>query len=148
MYEYLSAILSTERVLDLVRVTALFLVGLPLMNYLGRIGQGIVAKKFSAQQGMIVGKVIQYGGGTIVVVSAVHQLGFSLTPLLGAAGIVGIAVGCASQTSVSNVISGFFLIAEESFQVGDVVSIGDVTGFVLSVDILSVKIRTLVPESQ
>ena len=142
MNEFLSAVLSTDRTLELLRVSALLVLGLPLMNYLGRLGKKIISKKFSAQQGMIVGKVIQYGGSAIVVVSAVHQMGFSLTPLLGAAGIVGIAVGFASQTSVSNVISGFFLIAEESFKVGDVVSIGDVTGFVLSVDILSVKIRT------
>lgn len=142
MTDFLNTLLSADRVLALLRVGALLLIGLPMMNSLGRWSQKLISKRFSPQQGMIVGKFVQYGGIAIIVVTAFHQLGFSLAPLLGAAGIVGIAVGFASQTSVSNVISGVFLIAEEPFRVGDVVSIGEVTGFVLSVDVLSVKIRT------
>jgi small-conductance mechanosensitive channel len=46
-----------------------------------------------------------------------------LTHLLAAAGVVGIAIGFASQTSIANIISGLFLIAEESFVVGDVISV-------------------------
>jgi small-conductance mechanosensitive channel len=65
-----------------------------------------------------------------------------MTAVLGAAGIVGIAIGFASQTSVSNVISGIFLISEQPFQVGDLIKIGDTTGVVLSIDLLSIKLRT------
>jgi small-conductance mechanosensitive channel len=142
MNEFLTSLLSADRLLTLLRVGALLLLGIPLMNYLGGASKRIISKHFTPQQGMIVGKIVQYGGTAVIVITVFHQLGFSLAPLLGAAGIVGIAVGFASQTSVSNVISGIFLIAEEPFRVGDVVNIGDVTGYVLSVDILSIKLRT------
>jgi small-conductance mechanosensitive channel len=61
---------------------------------------------------------------------------------LGAAGILTVAIGFASQTSASNLISGLFVIAERPFVVGDVIRIEGTTGEVLSVDLLSVKIRT------
>ena len=44
-----------------------------------------------------------------------HQLGFQLGVLLGAAGMLSVAIGFASQTSASNLISGLFLIAERPF---------------------------------
>jgi small-conductance mechanosensitive channel len=61
---------------------------------------------------------------------------------LGAAGVFSVAIGFASQTSASNLISGLFLLAERSFAVGDIIKVGDTTGEVLSIDLLSVKIRT------
>ncbi len=75
------------------------------------------------------------------VTASLNQIGFSLTPLLGAAGVVGVALGFASQTSVSNIISGLFILAEQPFKVNDIISVGDVTGQVLSLDLLSVKLR-------
>lgn len=74
--------------------------------------------------------------------SALRELGFSLTVLLGAAGVLSVAIGFASQTSASNLISGLFLIGERPFSAGDVIKVGDTTGEVLSVDLLSVKLRT------
>ncbi len=74
--------------------------------------------------------------------AALHQLGFELGVLLGAAGIVTVALGFASQTSASNVISGLFLIGERPFVVGDIIKVGATTGEVLSIDLLSVKLRT------
>lgn len=133
--------ITLESVLPFLRVLFLLFVGLPLCVGAGKLIKSFVARRFSAQQGMIAGKVVQYGGIALVLISVLNQLGFSLAPLLGAAGIVGVALGFASQTSVSNVISGIFLIAERPFQVGDLITIGDVTGTVLSVDVLSVKIR-------
>ena len=52
------------------------------------------------------------------------------------------AIGFASQTSASNLISGLFLVAERPFTVGDVIRVGTTTGEVLSIDTLSVKLRT------
>jgi small-conductance mechanosensitive channel len=91
---------------------------------------------------MLIRKAIFYIGGTIILVTVLQTLGLKLTALLGAAGIVGIAIGFASQTSVSNLISGLFLISEKPFAVGDVINVGDTTGIILSIDLLSVKIRT------
>jgi small-conductance mechanosensitive channel len=91
---------------------------------------------------MLIKKAIFYAGAFIIFVTVLRQLGFQLTALLGAAGIAGIAIGFASQTSVSNIISGLFLISEKPFEVGDVIKVGSTSGIILSIDLLSVKIRT------
>ena len=91
---------------------------------------------------MLAGKLVFYSGLIILTITIMSQLGISMAPLLGAAGIVGIALGFASQTSVSNIISGLFLIAEQPFKVDDIITINNTTGFVMSIDVLSVKLRT------
>ncbi|HRH92162.1 MAG TPA: mechanosensitive ion channel family protein, partial [Agitococcus sp.] len=60
----------------------------------------------------------------------------------GAAGIFTVAIGFASQTSASNLISGLFLIGEGSFMVGDTIKVNGTIGEVLSIDLLSIKLRT------
>ena len=119
----------------------LTLVGLPCVIVLSRLAGRIARRRFSEQSGMLVRKGLFYFGATILTLSVLRELDFKLTTLLGAAGIVGLAVGFASQTSVSNIISGLFLISEKPFQVGDVIKVGDTMGTVLSIDLLSVKIR-------
>lgn len=126
----------------LIRVALLLLVGLPLAWAVSRWIRRYVTHLYNPQKGLIAGKLVFYPLAVIILVSVLRELGFSLAPLLGAAGIFGIALGFASQTSVSNIISGFFLLAEEPFKVGDVITVDDVTGAVLTIDMLSVKIRT------
>jgi small-conductance mechanosensitive channel len=126
-----------------VQALVLLVVGLPLVVMAGRSAQRWVSRKYSPQQGMVAGKAVFYPGLLILIMMLLAQLDFSLAPLLGAAGIVGIAIGFASQTSVSNVISGFFLIGEKPFEVDDVIQVGETVGRVLSIDTLSVKLRTL-----
>jgi small-conductance mechanosensitive channel len=53
-----------------------------------------------------------------------------------------VAIGFASQTAASNLVSGLFLIGERPFGIGDVIQVGGTTGEVLSIDSLSVKLRT------
>jgi small-conductance mechanosensitive channel len=57
-------------------------------------------------------------------------------------GILSVAIGFASQTSASNLISGLFLMMERPFSIGDVIRVEQTTGEVISIDLLSVKIRT------
>jgi small-conductance mechanosensitive channel len=91
---------------------------------------------------MLVRKGIVYFGSIIIFIAVLHQSGYKLTALMGAAGIAGIAIGFASQTSVSNIISGLFLISEKPFAVGDIIQVGTTKGIILSIDLLSVKLRT------
>jgi small-conductance mechanosensitive channel len=96
----------------------------------------------SAQQKQLLSRIAYYGILTLFFVSALRQFGFDFTVLLGAAGIVTLAIGFASQTSASNLISGLFLVLERVVQIGDIVTVDDVTGEVLTVDLLSTKLRT------
>ena len=103
----------SQRISTIFRVLCLLFIAIPLLLFFCKWLRIFITNKASAQQGLIVGKSLQYIGLVIILLTVIHELGFSLAPLLGAAGIVGIALGFASQTSVSNIISGIFLIIEE-----------------------------------
>lgn len=124
------------------KIGTIILIGLPVLFLLRGWARTFFGKRYAPHYGMLAGKVIFYSGIVLMVITIMSQLGLSLAPLLGAAGILGIALGFASQTSVSNIISGLFLIAEQPFKVDDIITVGSTTGIVLSIDVLSVKIRT------
>jgi len=133
---------NPERLSTLIRLALLFVVGLPLVFLIGKWLKASLSKKLSPQQGMIFSKLVIYSGIAVIAFSVLNEVGFKFSHLLGAAGILGIAIGFASQTSVSNIISGVFLMVEKSFEVGDVITVGSQTGTVMSIDMLSVKLRT------
>jgi small-conductance mechanosensitive channel len=87
-------------------------------------------------------RAVFYGIFILMLISALRELGFDLSVVLGAAGILSVAIGFASQTSASNLISGIFLMMERPFSISDVIRVGDTTGEVISIDLLSVKLRT------
>jgi small-conductance mechanosensitive channel len=98
--------------------------------------------RISDQRAFLIRKLFRYAGFTVAAMTVFNRIGIDLSAILGAAGILGIAIGFAAQTSVSNVISGLFLISEKPFVVGDVIQVGDAMGSVLSIDFLSIKIQT------
>ena len=69
-------------------------------------------------------RIVTYLLSTVVVLSTLYQLGFDLGVLLGAAGILSVAIGFASQTSASNLVSGLFLVLEKPFAIGDLIQVG------------------------
>lgn len=83
-----------------------------------------------------------YGVLGLFVATALQQVGVDLTVLVGAAGILSVAIGFAAQTSASNIISGLFLLGERPFVLGDVIEIEGEKGEVVGIDLLSVKLRT------
>ena len=134
--------LSPELVTKALRVALTVVLGLFVVRVLAVVTQRTIMRRSTPQRQMVARKVISYAGFFLVLVATLGELGVKLTALLGAAGIIGIAVGFASQTSVSNIISGLFLISEKPFSVGDVIRIGGTTGIIQSIDLLSIKIRT------
>ncbi len=113
-----------------------------VFSILRRVVGKMIAAAVPEPRVFVIKKIIRYTGYVVAVMTLFNALGVDLSALLGAAGIAGIAVGFAAQTSVSNVISGLFLISEKPFQPGDVIQVGDVSGVVYSIDFLSVKIQT------
>jgi len=134
--------LTRETIAAAVRIAVLLGVGFPLLFILAAITGKSLKKRLTPQGTMLVRKGILYLGGVLLLVTVLYQMGFRLTALLGAAGIAGLAIGFASQTSVSNIICGLFLISEKPFAVGDVIKVGETLGTVLSIDLLSLKLRT------
>ena len=125
----------------MLRLGFLIIVGIPAFYMLSNFIRRSTTKRFSAQFGLITSKIVLYVGLIIIIISVLSVFGLDLTHLFAAAGILGIAIGFASQTSMSNVISGLFLIGEQPFVVGDVITVEGVTGEVLSIDMLSIKLR-------
>jgi small-conductance mechanosensitive channel len=138
----INKILNPDTLLLVLRIVIIFIAGFIVLKILNFSVGKLTKKRFSQQSRMLIKKAIFYTGTFIIFVTVLRQLGFQLTALLGAAGIAGIAIGFASQTSVSNIISGLFLISEKPFEVGDVIKAGSTSGIILSIDLLSVKIRT------
>ncbi|USQ13434.1 mechanosensitive ion channel family protein [Legionella lytica] len=101
-----------------------------------------IENKFSKHHAMLFSRVVYYGLFLLFLVSALHEMGFKLTILLGTAGLFTVALSFASQTAASNLISGVFLLFERPFKVGDVISIKDIKGTVETIDWLSTKIKT------
>lgn len=135
-------VFNAANVAVILRIVMLVGIGFPLLFFIAASAGKAMRKKLNPQTNMLLRKAIIYSGSICIIISILFQLGFKMTALLGVAGVAGIAIGFASQTSVSNIISGVFLISEQSFQVGDLIRVGDTTGLVLSIDLLSIKLRT------
>ena len=103
----------------------------------------VLVRTSSLHYRVLVRKLIFYSGAVILGITILLELGFNLTGLLATAGIATVAIGFAAQTSLGNIISGLFLIGEKPFQIGDLVRVNDILGIVESIELLSVKIRTL-----
>lgn len=98
--------------------------------------------KLPAQRAAIIVKFVRYIFYVVVVLYVLGLFGINLKAIWGAAGIAGVAIGFAAQTSVSNLISGLFVLTEGSIHVGDTIIVGDVTGIVDEVKLLSVRVHT------
>lgn len=79
----------------------------------------------------------------LVVLTISAELGFNIGPVLASAGIVGLAVGFGAQSLVKDVISGFFILFEDHFGIGDVVKIGDFSGVVERMTLRATVLRNL-----
>jgi moderate conductance mechanosensitive channel len=69
------------------------------------------------------------------------ELGFDVTTVLVGAGVIGLAVGFGAQKLVQDVISGFFIIYEDQFSVGDMITTGNYTGTVQDFDLRRTVIK-------
>jgi small-conductance mechanosensitive channel len=136
-------ILRDPEVQRLARLATVIVLGLLLLYgagyLLGRVFRNSQCPHFA----LLMRKLVFYLGSTVIIITVLLELGFDLRGLLATAGIATVAIGFAAQTSLSNLISGLFLIGEKPFKIGDLVRVNDVLGLVESIDLLSIKIRTL-----
>jgi small-conductance mechanosensitive channel len=140
--EDLGSLFASDNLEKLLVAAVTVVGGILLLRVLTALVGRLARARMNPQSAMLARKAVFYLGVALVFIVVLRELGIQPTALLGAAGIVGIAIGFASQTSVSNVISGLFLVSEKPFALGDVIKAGGQTGIVMSIDLLSVKIRT------
>jgi moderate conductance mechanosensitive channel len=83
-----------------------------------------------------------------------NVLNFNLSPLLASAGVAGVAIGLAAQTIVKDVLNGIFILIEDQYTVGDVVTLAGLTGTVESMTLRKTTVRGfdgtlyIIPNSQ
>jgi len=79
----------------------------------------------------------------VAILMVLGQLGLDLAPLLAGAGIAGIAIGFGAQSLVKDFVSGFFIIVEDQFGVGDVVDLDGTTGTVEELTMRVTRVRSV-----
>lgn len=99
----------------------------------------------AAKRAETLGRVFRYLAAVVVSLIAgmlvLGELGVSVAPILGAAGVVGLAVGFGAQSLVKDYFTGFFLLLENQIRQGDVVKLGDHAGAVEEVTLRYVQLR-------
>lgn len=109
-------------------------------------GAGVVGtqERLDARTRTLSGTVVSVVGvivWAIAFVTVVGALGFELGPLIAGAGVIGLAVGFGAQQLVRDVITGFFVLVEDQYGVGDTVTVGTVTGTVESMTLRLTRVR-------
>jgi small conductance mechanosensitive channel len=91
--------------------------------------------------GSLIKSVLFYTLAFVFFVTALGIVGFPVASVLGTAGVAGLAVGFGAQKLVKDVISGFFLLLEDQYAVGDYVTINGVTGTVEELGMRITRLR-------
>lgn len=101
-----------------------------------------LADRLSTNERELFAKVIYYIIVLWAVAIALPYLNINLSGLLVAGGIVGLVIGFASQSVVSNLVSGLFLMFERPIKIGDNINVADITGSVEDIKVLSTIVKT------
>lgn len=140
--------INVDRLSELAVALVLCVIGFFLARLISNAFIRTIGVRFNAHQRLVWRRGIFYFIFMIFVMASLKEAGFKLSVFLGAAGILTVALGFASQTSASNLISGLFLIGEGSFEIGDTIQLTlirghTIEGEVISIDLLSVKLLTM-----
>jgi small conductance mechanosensitive channel len=99
----------------------------------------------SVRRAETLGRVVRYVASVVILLIAIllvlSELGISIAPLLGAAGVVGLAIGFGAQNLVKDCVAGFFLLLENQLAKGDVVQVAALSGVVEDVTLRYVQLR-------
>jgi len=117
-------------------------IGVPIVLLVSRLVARVLHHRLGQQGGELLARIVRYAGYVTVLVTVLQQFGFNLAAVLGAAGIAGVAVGFASQTSLSNLISGLFIVGERPFEKGDIIEVGTFVGTVEEIGLMALTLRT------
>jgi small conductance mechanosensitive channel len=138
---------TTALRITLILIAAWVLIGL-LQRTIRGMRQRIASRlddREAAKRAETLGRVFRYLVAVVVSLIAgmlvLGELGVSVAPILGAAGVVGLAVGFGAQSLVKDYFTGFFLLLENQIRQGDVVRLGDHAGLVEEVTLRYVQLR-------
>ncbi|EGL18185.1 mechanosensitive ion channel family protein [Paenibacillus sp. HGH0039] len=96
----------------------------------------------TATIGKLIHNIISYVVNFITILLILAQVGINLGPILAGAGVLGLAIGFGAQSLVKDVITGFFIIFEDQFAVGDVIQVDTFRGTVEQIGIRVTRLRS------
>jgi small conductance mechanosensitive channel len=79
---------------------------------------------------------------TLATITALHQAGFDIGPILATAGVAGLAVSFGAQNLVRDIFAGIFMLLEDQIRVGDVARINGTGGLVEEINLRTVRLRS------
>jgi len=134
---------ATDAVQPLLAILVIVLISFGLLRLLSSSVRTIMARLMEredqphrdlALKANTLAHVIESAGRVVIVVVAgmmvLSKLGLNIAPLLASAGVVGIAIGLGAQSLIKDLIGGFFILLENQFGVGDVITVGSYSGLV------------------
>jgi len=108
--------------------------------------EGVVPTE-TEKRAKTLGRIIQTGLMAVIITIAlmmiIKELGLDIGPIIAGAGIIGLAVGFGAQSLVKDMINGFFILMEDQYRVGDVVSIAGIGGAVEQMSLRTTVLRDL-----
>jgi small conductance mechanosensitive channel len=113
-----------------------------IVRFFVKRGTRLLASRIPSSGLRVLNFFLIYGIYALVVGATLNLFGFNISALLGAAGVFGVAISFASQTTFTNVISGVFLMIEQSLKMGDIIAFNGVQGRISNVGLLSLTLKT------
>jgi small conductance mechanosensitive channel len=117
-------------------------------RYIPRLREVIAQRQQTSEDGQRVrtlSRVVRYTltvvTGVVAALLVLGELGIAIAPILGAAGVIGIAVGFGAQSLVRDYFNGFFLLLENQVRIGDVVEAGGKAGVVEELTLRYLRLR-------
>ncbi|MBP6103928.1 MAG: mechanosensitive ion channel [Gammaproteobacteria bacterium] len=146
MLSHVFAFLKGLDILLVFKVASSMFLGVMFTLHLRRKIGNASEKHLSAHHSQLVRRTVFYAGIALAIIVPLNVFGINIKGLMDVAGIaatiITAAFAFAAQTSISNFLSGVFLLAEKPFQVGDYIELNGRLGEILAIDLLSVKMRT------
>ncbi len=150
MQEQITTLLSLH-ILDLATIIILFLFGKALLRLLVNRAKKVVDDgnddhvSEKEQRAETLGNIILSAGNVfiygVVLFLLLDLVGVDIRPILAGAGIIGLAVGFGAQTLVKDVVSGFFILMENQYGIGDHIKIGTFEGTVSHISMRSTVLK-------
>ncbi len=135
----------SELLTSLILVTIWILIGLIAIAIVKQVLYRLLKIKERGARALTIGKltssISKYVIWFIISMIILSELEIDVTPFIASAGVIGLAIGFGAQEIVKDFISGFFIIFEESFNVGDVIEVDGFKGNVLELGLRITKIK-------
>ena len=139
---WLKKLLTWNNLFKLIGIVLVFAALRIIYSLIVKAMKKVPAEKVNSVRQQTIRKFVKYLFYVLFVLYVLSAFGVKLSAIWGAAGIAGVAIGFAAQTTVSNLISGLFVLTEGSLKIGDTIVVGDVTGIVDAVSLFSIGVHT------